>query len=420
MSEDNKNVRENESEEKLEQDEKKYKKSEFDSEHGKADFQKTHFSKPVNTEFDVIVVGGGLFGCSIALRLAQDHKVLILERNSDIFKEASFVNQNRVHYGFHYPRSLSTAYESLSCVRTFQDRFKKHMRWFENYYAVYEDGSLTNAKTYEKFAEDLKSSYGIYSEKVDVDEKWFKKGSVSTVVKVDEPNIDMQGVKQQILKEIEDNPNVVLRVNSPAVEILQDSPFKIATPSEVFTAPYVVNASYGNLLWHGYKNFHKLEIQFVEMVELESHLEIPGITIMDGPKGLGIFPLGKAKDRYWWASVAYSVHASFEAAAHIQFRPARYSNWELMRLQGEKFFPFMDKLKYVSSHYTPRAFMLNSAVDLSAARPSLVTKLAPGFFQVLSGKLTTSVDVANEVAHLLQWGESEEATNRRRRFKLIA
>ncbi|WP_406696638.1 FAD-dependent oxidoreductase [Singulisphaera sp. Ch08] len=65
--------------------------------------------------YDVVVVGGGFFGCMIALHLRrQNARVAVVERGSRLLGRASYHNQARVHNGYHYPRSVLTAFRSLA------------------------------------------------------------------------------------------------------------------------------------------------------------------------------------------------------------------------------------------------------------------------------------------------------------------
>ena len=73
------------------------------------------FSAEGDGPLDALVVGGGFYGCGIAAALRQRHglaRVLVVERETDLLARASYVNQARVHNGYHYPRSFMTAYRS--------------------------------------------------------------------------------------------------------------------------------------------------------------------------------------------------------------------------------------------------------------------------------------------------------------------
>ncbi len=72
--------------------------------------------------FDHIIIGGGFYGCCLALFLRSiSRKVLLIEAEDRLLSRASRVNQARVHTGFHYPRSALTAVKSL----ILHDRFAK-------------------------------------------------------------------------------------------------------------------------------------------------------------------------------------------------------------------------------------------------------------------------------------------------------
>lgn len=356
------------------------------------------FRDPKN-HFDVIVVGGGLFGTTTALRLARDYRVLLLEKNGEILKEASFINQNRVHFGFHYPRSMETALESLDGYELFKQKLGKFFRSFENYYAIVQNGSLTSPNEFFAFAEKLKGARKVEYQSAAVDQWFFRPQVASALLQVYEPVIDMVHVRKQLMQELKNSSRLTFKANSPALKYREEnSRYIIETTDSVYSGDFVVNASFGNLLWHNHPRAQKMEVQYVEMVELESDKMIPGITLMDGPGCFGILPLGFTPNRYWWYSVAYSVHMRTECQSRIGFRPPLYSNWDRMKAQGEQYFTFMSHLRYVRSHFTPRAFILSDKVDQTAARPSVISELSPGFYQVLSGKLTTCYKVAEEVA----------------------
>jgi hypothetical protein len=96
----------------------------------------------------VAIVGSGFFGMTSALYLAKrGHKVEIYERNSEAMQEASLFNQARVHGGYHYPRSLSTA----ARCRANYDRFVHDFQSaifddFRSIYAVAENSKVNFQK----------------------------------------------------------------------------------------------------------------------------------------------------------------------------------------------------------------------------------------------------------------------------------
>lgn len=52
--------------------------------------------------FDKIIIGGGLYGLYSALKCGKSgQRVVVLEYDSEPFKRATYINQARVHMGYH-------------------------------------------------------------------------------------------------------------------------------------------------------------------------------------------------------------------------------------------------------------------------------------------------------------------------------
>ena len=63
--------------------------------------------------------------------------VTLVEKKNDIMTGASKCNHNRIHFGFHYPRSIETAKESLDGLILFLMRFNDAIvSDFPNYYFI--------------------------------------------------------------------------------------------------------------------------------------------------------------------------------------------------------------------------------------------------------------------------------------------
>src|ERR1017187_8423519 len=75
-------------------------------------------------QFDAVIIGGGFFGSFIAAYLKpRMQSVLVVEQEDQLFRRASYANQARIHNGYHYPRSLHTAYRSRMNFQSFVNDF---------------------------------------------------------------------------------------------------------------------------------------------------------------------------------------------------------------------------------------------------------------------------------------------------------
>ena len=106
---------------------------------------------------DAVVIGAGFFGCKVAIALRQLGlgRVLLVEREGDIMRRASFVNQARVHNGYHYPRSFPTAQRA----RENYPRFCKDYGYaidpgMKKYYAIAR-GSKVTPDQFMRFCEGI-------------------------------------------------------------------------------------------------------------------------------------------------------------------------------------------------------------------------------------------------------------------------
>ena len=71
-------------------------------------------------KYDKIIIGAGLYGLYAAeFCCRRGEHVLVLECDPTPFRRATFINQARVHQGYHYPRSISTAAKSAGYFERF-------------------------------------------------------------------------------------------------------------------------------------------------------------------------------------------------------------------------------------------------------------------------------------------------------------
>ena len=98
------------------------------------------------------VIGGGWFGCSIALGLLRaGHEVELHEIAPHLFAGASGGNPARLHRGYHYPRSEKTRAACQAHTDEFMREYGHLTRAVPvNVYAIAEHDSLLDFGTYQK------------------------------------------------------------------------------------------------------------------------------------------------------------------------------------------------------------------------------------------------------------------------------
>ena len=110
-------------------------------------------------KYDRIIIGCGIYGMYAArqsLKKKSKSKVLILEAEAEPFQRGSYVNQARLHNGYHYPRSYSTASKSAKYFDRFYQDFKEGINdGFEKIYAVASDYSWANGEQFQQFCDNL-------------------------------------------------------------------------------------------------------------------------------------------------------------------------------------------------------------------------------------------------------------------------
>ena len=94
------------------------------------------------------IIGGGWVGCHLAMAFRDEMEVTLYEKNHTLISETSFINQNRLHYGYHYARNAATRRLCATTFVRFMEDYGDLVHDVENnYYAVSEDESLLDAET---------------------------------------------------------------------------------------------------------------------------------------------------------------------------------------------------------------------------------------------------------------------------------
>ena len=354
----------------------------------------------------ILIIGAGLFGSSAAALLAnKDVQVDLVEAEEDILQMASRVNHNRIHLGYHYLRSIETAAQSIEGLLSFLFHFGNAVVYqFPNYYAIAKEGSKTTPRQFLDFCEKV----GIgYDEELPAD-RLFDTNSIEACFRVPEPVYDYQMLKK-ILKKKLINPyiNVFLKTKCIGLKILPDNSFeaKLTTGTKVYDV--VINCTYSNINQiNSYLGLPAKKLLYEDVI-------IPifkypafafGLTVMDGPF-CSVMPRGMRKNEFLLYHVKESLLNTQLSTEKPEFPKKQFTKAELTGKDGiydksSYFMPFLKHVEPIGYNRTTRTVYEN---DDDARLTELFTYDGiKNYFTILSGKVTTCIQVALEIKHILQ------------------
>ncbi len=342
---------------------------------------------------EVIIIGGGVFGCSIAIELARKgKKIRLIEKNNDILLGATKHNHNRIHFGYHYPRSIETAKQSLLSLSSFLLEYADSVKGnFLNYYAVAKEFSMVSPEKYEDFCNELGVSYKPSL----LTNQLINNELLSANYKVDEPIYDCDNLRNLIYDKLRSS-NVQLELNTDIKDI------------NVEGCDLIVNCSY-SALNEVNRHFGEEEIvgkyQDVLIPVIKWNHEPIGLTVMDGPF-CSIMPRGFNKSEF----LVYHVVEGVLSAHETDFVPPKIDEVEVSKRIIEKsaiFYPFLKDVEIINFWRSKRFIPSNSSTD-SRLSQIFVSKKSQNYISVFSGKVTTAVSIAKTISNYLETGKLRE------------
>ncbi|MBR5248268.1 MAG: FAD-dependent oxidoreductase [Lachnospiraceae bacterium] len=370
---------------------------------------------------DKIIIGAGLYGLYAALYCARrGQEVVVLEMEKEAFSRATFVNQARVHMGYHYPRSLSTAMKSAGYFKRFVEDYGCCIHSeFDQVYATSSHFSWTDAKEFKKFCKDA----DIPCKDLPVD-SYFKEGVCDGAFLTKEYTYDAHLLRDYILEQLAEFPNARIMYSRQLERIIKrEHCYEVYAKVndgalERYEAPFVLNATYAsvNQVLSRVEGVEtkpfalKYELCEIILCKVSENLVGTGLTVMDGPF-FSIMPFGKT-GYHSLTSVTFTPHkASFEEYPRFACQQGQAelckgalgncntcsnhpeSAWEYMAALARKYMRDEYVFTYDHSLFSMKPILKASEIDDS--RPTVI-KLAstdPTFVSVLSGKINTIYDL---------------------------
>lgn len=352
------------------------------------------------TDADAVIIGGGFYGATIAIYLAKQRglrRIVLLEREPQLLQRASYHNQARVHNGYHYPRSFTTAYRSRvnlpKFVLDWPDAVKRD---FTKLYAIAKRNSKVTARQFERFCGEIGATLRPAESSL---AKMFEPRLVEAVYLVEEYAFDSTLLAAWAARELEE-AGVQVRLSTKATKIsrindvLSVSACDNSGETEILSCQYVFNCTYSGLnqLRGDFPGTHtglKQEITEMALVQVPTELAEIGITVMDGPFfSMMPFP---ARGLHTLSHVRYTPHFSWQDQLGIDpyEKLAAYdkeSRVDRMVRDVGRYLPSILAAKHVDSLFEIKTVLIKNESD--DGRPILYEKYPqlPGCFSVLGGQ----------------------------------
>ena len=356
---------------------------------------------------DAVIIGGGFYGSVIAIYLAKYRglkNIILIEQESELLSRASYHNQARVHNGYHYPRSLITAYRShINLLKFIDEHSFAITRNITMLYAIAKN-SKTSAKQFVNFCKRM----GIKIQPAEASQSaLFDQRLIEKVFLVEEYVFDatklLTWVKNNLL---ENNVSISLKscVTSIHQEKNQNSIVNIITDQGLkksISCRYIFNCAYSGInqfkgnLAGSVKNI-KHEITELALIRPPKVIEGMGITVMDGPFfSILPFPINKL---HTLSHVRYTPHMSWVDKPEINpyQKLASYkcdSHFNHMIKDAGKYLPAILDSNYIESMFEVKTVLSSNEID--DGRPIVFNKHSEikGCYTILGGKIDNIYDV---------------------------
>lgn len=367
-------------------------------------------------QYDRIIIGAGFYGLYAALFCCErGQSVLVLECDPTPFRRATYINQARVHQGYHYPRSISTALKSAG----YFERFNKDYAFcvnkeFDQIYATSSEYSWSDGRQFKDFCK----AAGIPCEELHP-ERYFKEGMCDGAFLTREYTYDAMILKDYLLEKLSaysTSVEIKYGVNIQNIDKLQDVYAVHTDDGSEYRTGFLLNATYAGtnqiLDMLGFEKFGiKYELCEIILCNVNEKLKDIGFTVMDGPF-FSIMPFGKT-GCHSLTSVTFTPHmTSYEGVPTFgcQSNSDGYcstfhlGNCNDCPAKPVTAFPYMANLarkymkdeygfEYKSSLFSMKPILMSSEIDDS--RPTVIRTYSknPTFVGVLSGKINTVYDL---------------------------
>jgi glycine/D-amino acid oxidase-like deaminating enzyme len=347
----------------------------------------------------VAVIGSGFYGLAIGTFLARKgFEVAIFEALGRPGLGASWVNQARVHGGYHYPRNQVTGMRSrISQSRFVADYGSAVFSDFQSIYAIASIGSKVTSGQFEAYCQRIEAPFDrVPLNYGDLD--WNPR-LIDSVYLVDEPAFDVERLVEVSLDKFL-AAGGVLNLNS-TVDWVEELPngyqLSSSDKKELYDAVFDVTYSKLGRLFEPASSMRrkiKLERSEIAFFKPPRRLAKVGITVMDGPFfSFMPFPTNRMHTLTHVTYTPREIQDDILSESSVE----DVSNWKKMIRDATRLLPCIEESQYHSSVFTDKAVLHDS--EDTDGRPIVIRKSGCKalYFSVLGAKIDNIYDALTSI-----------------------
>jgi hypothetical protein len=343
----------------------------------------------------IAIIGGGIFGTSIAAELGATHRVSIFEKSVTLLAEGTYANCFRHHMGYHYPRSDETVKEILSAKEYFEEVYGAAIiDTYPTYYGLEREHSRVDANEFLAFCERNRLPY----EEVVIDRTVLSVDAMSLCIKVPEPSYHYETLKKLVEERLAALPNINVclgnTVRQYALNACGTKTLRIVRVDgecEEQNFDVVINATYAGINQFSADigfSIRPIRVDLTEELIISLPIAPISVTVIDGPFATLISTGNKNE------FVLYHAKESIRDRYAPEDGLPKGGDWptsnrERIISESAQYFPILKEAKVIESRFALRAVRANHEHDDS--RVIDVVEHGNNCFSVLSGKILTSV-----------------------------
>lgn len=343
--------------------------------------------------WDAVVLGSGIYGTKVALELRALGLTVALLDPRPLMSGATQVNQQRIHAGFHYPRSAATAETAARNYRRFLiDHSSAVAGNSRHLYCIAAD-SKVGPEEYERVLDGIGAEY-----KRTYTPSYFAPGMIAQCYETQEKSFHIDKLRALLNQQLKIAG--IQRISSTGSIVegssTEESIWVQMSNGEILKTSYLFNCTYANID-KIIPIRTKLRKEHVEVALIRVHdvMAQDDITVMDGP---------------YWSCMKYPAVDGLHAFTHVKH--GRHQVWNppepepawnrdtkssQMLLDGSRYVPQLASAQYSHSMFATRVLVEETMED--DGRPVLVefSEVSPRVISVLGSKFNSVFEIEDFV-----------------------